>query len=46
MAGLEPATPRLEVWCAIHCATRAQEKNLIALYWFRTSDLAVNSRTL
>ena len=26
MAGLEPATPRLEVWCAIHCATRAQEK--------------------
>ena len=21
--GLEPATTRLEVWCAIHCATRA-----------------------
>ncbi len=19
--GLEPTTPRLEVWCAIHCAT-------------------------
>ena len=24
MAGFEPATPRLEVWCAIHCATRAK----------------------
>ena len=23
LAGLEPATPRLEVWCAIHCATGA-----------------------
>ena len=22
-AGLEPATPRLEVWCAIHCANGA-----------------------
>jgi hypothetical protein len=22
LAGLEPATPRSEVWCAIHCATR------------------------
>ena len=21
--GLEPATPKLEVWCAIHCATGA-----------------------
>lgn len=23
-AGLEPATPRLEVWCASHCASRAR----------------------
>ena len=26
-AGLEPATPRLEVWCSIHWATRAKLKN-------------------
>jgi hypothetical protein len=24
--GLEPRTPRLEVWCAIHCATRADNR--------------------
>ena len=23
--GLEPRTPRLEVWCAIHCASRARK---------------------
>ncbi len=23
--GLEPATPRFEVWCAIHCATRSHQ---------------------
>jgi hypothetical protein len=33
MAGLEPATPRLEVWCAIHCATRAyNERYIRSLY--------------
>ena len=23
LAGIEPATPRLEVWCATNCATNA-----------------------
>ena len=27
-AGLEPATPRLEVWCSIHWATRALYKSM------------------
>ena len=25
LAGIEPATPRLEVWCATNCATSAND---------------------
>ena len=49
--GLEPTTPRLEVWCAIHCATGANllvfsENHSCSSTRDRTEDLAVNSRTL
>ena len=29
LAGIEPATPRLEVWCATNCATRAVTLRII-----------------
>ena len=32
--GLEPTTPRLEVWCAIHCATGAAFNEILDSYIF------------
>ena len=32
LAGIEPATPRLEVWCATNCATNAFNCSFFLFY--------------
>ena len=45
-AGLEPATPRLEVWCSIHLTTRACAAKRDTHCGDRTRDQSIKSRTL
>ena len=33
LGGLEPPTPRSEVWCAIHCATKANLADKEMTFW-------------